>query len=1283
MFFIALSGCIAVVAFFASKVTFEEDVTKVIPSDKRIGHLDFIFQNSKFMDKMLVNVSLSDTASGPDEGLLSRYADELADSLISALSPRFIEELSYRFGDDMMLDVYNTFYENLPIFLDDSDYLKLDSLTSESGIKSAVKKNFRSLISPAGMVMKKFIVSDPLSITSLALKKLQALQFDENFELNNGYIFANRRKNLLMFIKPVNPSNETKENTVFIKKLDDIINHFYAKYEKQVKSEYFGSVAIGVCNAERLKKDIITTVTIALILLMLFISIFFRKWYVFLVIFLPALFGGGLGLAVLFLVKAKLSAIALGIGSVLLGITVDYALHLFTHYRSKGNIKDVMRDLVSPVLMSSLTTAAAFVCLIFLHSEALFDLGLFAAVSVFSAALFSLIVLPHFIRKRAGNKSYSSEGQRHNTLIDRIVSYKFHSNRWLFMFIIAASVLFVFTAQYVEFESDMLKMGYLSDDLREAEQHLDDISNYRLRSVFLVSSGKNLDEALQNSESVLHKIETLKKKGIVKKSSSVNTLLMSDRLQQERIDRWMSYWTPEKRENVKELLRQEGAAYKFKEDAFSDFYMLLDKKPATVSPDSFMKLKKLFLSEYISETEDQTSVVTLLKAERQDKEKIYSAFAEDGNITILDKEYLTNRFIEILKSDFNMLVIISLLVVFVILTLSFGRIELGMVTFVPMVLSWLWTLGIMGAFGIKFTIFSVIISTFIFGLGIDYSIFITRGLLQEYKYGYRNLPSYKTSILLSALTTVTGIGVLLFAWHPALRSIALLSVIGIISVVLISYTVQPVLFWWLVRKKGKWRKVPVTIPGIFYAFVCYTYFLAGGLIVITLGLTLFRLIPSKKIRQLLIHKGLMLGSKSTMYLMFMVRKKVIIPHGEDFRKPAVVISNHQSLIDIPIGLMFKSKTIILTTDWVQSSPVAGIIARMADFYPVSIGLDNLADKLKEKVSEGYSIFIFPEGTRSADCRIRRFHKGAFYLAERLNLDILPLVLHGSGHYVAKGEIIGKKSRITLKFLDRITPDNKDFGLTYRERTKNIARYFRSEFGKIEQEYKDTSYHRNKLFFNYLYKGPILEWYLRIKIKMEKDYRVFNKIIPEQAIITDLGCGYGFLCYMLSFVSDKRRITGVDYDEEKIRTADHCPAKTSMIRFVCSDLMTYQFEKSDVFILSDVLHYLPENEQDDVLLNCIEHLNGNGTIIVRDGDSRQKKKHFGTKYTEFWSTSFGFNKTRNKLCFTSRSRIEGLVSKFGMTLKVVETSKFTSNEVYIICKGNSEPEVKENSHGATI
>ena len=78
---------------------------------------------------------------------------------------------------------------------------------------------------------------------------------------------------------------------------------------------------------------------------------------------------------------------------------------------------------------------------------------------------------------------------------------------------------------------------------------------------------------------------------------------------------------------------------------------------------------------------------------------------------------------------------------------------------------------------------------------------------------------------------------------------------------------------------------------------------------------------------------------------------------------------------------------MITNHWVWSSPVFGKIIQYAGFFHVDEGYELCVERMREKVREGYSIAIFPEGTRTYDGKMKRFHKGAFYLSETLQLDI--------------------------------------------------------------------------------------------------------------------------------------------------------------------------------------------------------------------------------------------------------------------------------------------------------
>ena len=120
-----------------------------------------------------------------------------------------------------------------------------------------------------------------------------------------------------------------------------------------------------------------------------------------------------------------------------------------------------------------------------------------------------------------------------------------------------------------------------------------------------------------------------------------------------------------------------------------------------------------------------------------------------------------------------------------------------------LILSWLIVLGAMVICDVKFNLINIIISTFIFGIGVDYSIFVMTGLIgdQNNKAGSRNLLKYhKTAILLSAIVLIVTVASMLFALHPAIKSVGFATLVGMISAVVLAYVVQPLLFRILNKK---------------------------------------------------------------------------------------------------------------------------------------------------------------------------------------------------------------------------------------------------------------------------------------------------------------------------------------------------------------------------------------------------------------------------------------------------------------------------------------------------
>jgi len=180
----------------------------------------------------------------------------------------------------------------------------------------------------------------------------------------------------LVFIDPKFPSSNTEENKVLIDTVESAINQVIAN-NQDVHIEYYGGTAVAVANANRIKADIMLTVSIAFTIIFLMFFLFFRRIKVLLLLFFPVILGAGIAISLLSLIFGEISAIALGVGAILVGISIDYSLHAFTHYRSSGSIIQTLKDITLPILMSSFTTASAFLCLFIIKSEALNQLGMF------------------------------------------------------------------------------------------------------------------------------------------------------------------------------------------------------------------------------------------------------------------------------------------------------------------------------------------------------------------------------------------------------------------------------------------------------------------------------------------------------------------------------------------------------------------------------------------------------------------------------------------------------------------------------------------------------------------------------------------------------------------------------------------------------------------------------------------------------------------------------------------------------------------------------------------
>jgi 1-acyl-sn-glycerol-3-phosphate acyltransferase len=1256
--------------FLTTRLRFNEDIQSLLPESRELRQMTEVLSHTNAGEQLVFQAHFADSAF-TDRDSLIRAASTYSE-LVNTRFPTYIDSFSVQTGGGLDEGLSGIVRDKLPLLLNESDYRSIDSMLAPEKIEASLQRSRQILMSPAGVVYKSLVATDPLGTSRLVWPKFAALQGGGAFELYDGCIFTDSGRTLTFFMKPAFPASATGKNAPFLSSLRATTDSFLRRYP-QLRIDYFGGAAVAAGNAVQMRRDTILTLSLTIVLLLALTYYYFRRKRTPLILLVPVLYGAGLGLAVTYLVQGSISIIALGAGAIVMGIAIDYSIHFLSHLRMTGNIRETIHELQQPLTIGSFTTIAAFLSLRLVHLPLLRDLGLFAAVSLIGAAVCTLVFLPHFPLGK-------QEAIPRKTFFDRIAKFEPARSKWLLWSIILLTPVLAWFSSDIRFDDDLMHLNYLSPEMQRAEANINRSSDVARASVFVIAAGRNRDEALERLLAASPSLDSLRINNVAGSINNPAALIPSKSEQERRMQRWIAFWNEERRAAAIHNIQTAATKAGFNATAFNGFEQQISGMDVRFDAADSAILTGLFPGGFSrSSGGDTVYAIAAVKPLPSKRAAVLAAFHNQlPGISVTDRQQGASFMVRVLNQDFQSIALYSSLIVFFALLLAYGRIELALISFLPMAVSWVWILGIMALVGIKFNIVNIIISTLIFGLGDDYSIFTLDGLTAKWKTGKDPGISVRSAVYVSVTTVLIGLGVLLLAKHPALKSIAAISVTGMLCVLLISQTLQPALYRFLIQGRAEKGFLPFTLWSLSKSTFSFLYFLSCSLAATLFGLVLIGLRPfGKKRSKLIFHRIISAATWSVLHIMTNTRKRIVNKRAMDFSRPAVYIANHSSFLDILLTTALNPRMVLLTNKWVYRSPVFGGVVRLAEYYPVADGAEDSLEPLQGLVSRGYSIMVFPEGTRSRTDEVHRFHKGAFYIAEKLGLDMVPLIIHGAHYTMEKGDWLLKDGILTVHAGERNPPGTTPYGplganstglADYSRSSKLYNKWFRETLANIKEKDETPSYFREQLLRSYLYKGPVLEWYCRIKTALEGNYEGFHRLLPRKGRIYDLGCGYGFASYMLHWAAEGREIRGVDYDESKTEVAQALHLRDNSVSFEAADLRAYPLEPADGILLLDVLHYLMPDEQTQLLQKCTDALNPGGVLIVREGVTELVERQKGTALTELFSTKLlGFNRTTNKLHFLSGTKLEAFAKERSLALEIIDATKRTSNLVFVFRK----------------
>ena len=1138
----------ALCVFSALRLNYKENIADFLPTDPEKERYTSVYDDLSNQGQITV------IFSGDDMDEMMSAIDDFEENWYKLDTSLLVNDLRCKVDEGLVLDAIDFIRENQPLFLTDNDYQRMDSLLAEPDYIATCMQNIKRMLAfPTASIVIEGIQADPLNLYSPTLQRLTALNATEGYRVEDEYLFNEDGDKAFAFLTSPFNGNDTKNNAVLVNLIDNVIN-LTAFCHQNVKISAIGAPTIAVTNAQQVKNDSFLSIALAIVLIFSILMFTMARKRNLLWLGISILFGWIFALAVIALFKTSISIIVVGIGSVIVGIAVNYPLHYLDHIKQQPDKREALKDVIQPLVIGNITTVAAFACLIFVKAEAMHDLGLFGALMLVGTILFVMIFLPLFaVTPKKTHKLFVDSGKEQSERWRKIKLYAF----WP---LVVITLILSYLSQDTAFDSDLHNINFMTAQQKEDLAVLSESLNKEGETdlVYVVAEGNDLEEALATNEKIMEFLECSETSESSKNSiSGPNGLLPSIEKQQQSLEKWTDFW--HRHADIPQIINNEAEKVGFTENAFSTFMQNIDRQYVIKSTDEMDALMELCKT-YTLQHDTVTRVVNFLRVPVEEseslKQQLRQALPQDSfAFSIKD---VGNNLVSALSDDFDYILYVCSIVVFFFLCVSFGRLELSIMAFLPLTVGWAWILGIMHLSAIKFNIVNIILATFIFGQGDDYTIFITEGLLYEYAYGKKMLKNYRNSVILSGILMFIGIGTLIFAKHPAMKSLAEVAIIGMATVVFMACYLPPIIFGWLTKKKGQLREVPLTLKRMLYtALTLIVFFVAAFVIVTPLTLIYIALWPPTKKKRYRYHQMIMFFMRAALWALPGVKFSLNNKYSEKFEKPAVIIANHQSHLDLLCMMMLNPKIVLLTTDWVWKNPIYGVIIRFAEFYPVSDGYDKNVERLQSLVKRGYSVVVFPEGTRSVTGEILRFHKGAFQLAQALDVDILPVFIHGARAVMPKNDFVLREGRLHVEIGKRM-PAEEAKSMEANALRSYFHEYYIKHLEEIRKEQEDVDYVMPFVKYKYIYKGNDVERNVRANLrKIKTRCSEINSLSYNSIAIAN--SGFGELAWTIALVHRDTQIYAFEADTDKFLIASHCSYIPENLHFVNDDKILTKYD----------------------------------------------------------------------------------------------------------------------------
>lgn len=665
-------------------------------------------------------------------------------------------------------------HRQLPLLFSAEDLeQKIAPLLRPENIREAMAQNRRSLEGLEGIGRAEMMTDDPLGFSGIILAQMSALAPSGRAQFYSGQILSADGKHALVIASIAGSGTDTAQAAKIEKVLEDCRRDLSSdkSLDRRCALTSFGAYRAALDNEAIAKRDTrlaVILTTLAIVLLLIFA---FPRPLIGLLALMPSTVGAIAALFVCSFLFKSVSMLAVGFGGAIMAFTVDLGLTylLFLDQPKETQGAQVARDVWTAELLAVLTTIGAFLLLLLSDFKIMAEIGVFSALGVTFALLFVHFVFPKIF------PSMPPAGRPSNPLLMAVIRKAAAPAGWKFIAALVFGVVMLLFARPV-FNVDLQAMNSLRPETLAADKILRSVWGDLSGRCYVLLEARTLDQ-LQKKNDALNKIlQDDLRLGKITAAFLPTTLFPSDEQAAKNGDAWRAFWTTERLSALQGNLQTAAVENGFAPDAFKPFLKNILQKPAgSPAPD-----EKYFDMLGIAKTDQGYAQLTLVAPGKNYRaEDFFARLSREGQAKLFDADLFNRTLGGFLKSIFLEMAVIVCIGVVLVVFVYFLDWRLSLSVLAPVFFALAATLGTLKLIGHPLDIPGIMLWVVIMGMGIDYAIYY---VCTYQRYPDETSPAMNTiklAIFLSAATTFVGFGVLALADHSLLKSIGLVSLLGI------------------------------------------------------------------------------------------------------------------------------------------------------------------------------------------------------------------------------------------------------------------------------------------------------------------------------------------------------------------------------------------------------------------------------------------------------------------------------------------------------------------------